>query len=134
MSIEGEEVILDFNHVVSDKDMVENLAEMIVAEEREAIAAWALEGLRRLIDQKGYTLPECHHARVAQMRRIVAVHPAGTRLDAREHVQVHAGDRAAAIDWSSCEGAHTAIVQVLILKPIANPATATTSPMSTPWS
>lgn len=43
---------------------------MIVAEEREAISAWALEGLPRLLDQRGYTLPPCHEMRQRQMRRI----------------------------------------------------------------
>lgn len=63
-------LVLDFNHPVAEKDKIENLAEMIVAEEREAIAAWALEGLRRVLDQKGYTLPACHEKRIHQMRRI----------------------------------------------------------------
>lgn len=63
-------LILDFNKPVAVEDRVENLAEMLVAEEREAIAAWALEGLRRVLDQRGYTEPKCHHLRVAQMRRI----------------------------------------------------------------
>lgn len=63
-------LILDFNNPVKEEDKIENLAEIIVAEEREAIAAWALEGLRRLLDQKGYTLPPSHELRVGQMRRI----------------------------------------------------------------
>ncbi|QGN54165.1 phage/plasmid primase, P4 family [Novosphingobium sp. Gsoil 351] len=63
-------LILDFNHPVAEKDQVKNLAEIIVAEEREAIAAWALEGVRRLLDQNGFTLPASHDSRVAQMRRI----------------------------------------------------------------
>lgn len=63
-------LILDFNKPVKDEDKIENLAESIVAEEREAIAAWALEGLRRVIERRGYTEPECHHKRTAQMRRI----------------------------------------------------------------
>lgn len=62
--------ILDFNHPVRAEDKVENLAEIIVAEERTAIAAWALAGLRRLLDQRGYTSPPCHTRRVSQMRRI----------------------------------------------------------------
>jgi putative DNA primase/helicase len=63
-------LILDFNKPVREEDKVENLAQLIVAEEREAIAAWALEGLRRLLDNRGYTLPVCHHRRISQMRRI----------------------------------------------------------------
>lgn len=63
-------MILDFNKPVAPEDRIDNLAEIIVAEEREAIAAWALEGLRRLLDQRGYTEPACHTKRLAQMRRI----------------------------------------------------------------
>lgn len=63
-------LVLDFNLPVREEDKIENLADLIVGEEREAIAAWALEGLRRLLNQRGYTLPECHDKRIAQMRRI----------------------------------------------------------------
>ena len=63
-------LILDFNKPVREEDKVEDLAEIIVAEEREAIAAWALEGLRRVLDNRRYTEPACHEKRVGQMRRI----------------------------------------------------------------
>nr|WP_275431469.1 phage/plasmid primase, P4 family [Sphingomonas sp. BT552] len=63
-------LILDFNKPVRDEDKIENLAEIIVAEEREAIAAWALEGLHRVLDQRGYTKPACHDKRMGSMRRI----------------------------------------------------------------
>jgi P4 family phage/plasmid primase-like protien len=63
-------LILDFNNPVKDEDKIENLAELIVSEEREALTAWALEGLRRVLNQKGYTLPACHDRRISQMRRI----------------------------------------------------------------
>jgi P4 family phage/plasmid primase-like protien len=63
-------LILDFNKPVREEDKIENLAALLVAEEREAIAAWALEGLRRVLDNRGYTLPECHEKRIGQMRRI----------------------------------------------------------------
>lgn len=62
-------LILDFNRVVEVEKRVENLAESVVAEERDAIAAWSLEGLRRLLDQRGYTEPACHHFRLGSMRR-----------------------------------------------------------------
>lgn len=62
-------LILDFNKPVAEEDKVEGLAEMIVAEERDAIAAWALEGIRRLLDNRGYTMPLCHETRLAQVRR-----------------------------------------------------------------
>jgi P4 family phage/plasmid primase-like protien len=63
-------LILDFNQVIPEEKQVKSLAELLVAEEREAIAAWALEGLRRVLDQNGYTLPPSHEHRVGQMRRI----------------------------------------------------------------
>ncbi len=63
-------LILDFNKPVAEEDKVDNLAAIIVSEEREAIAAWALEGLRRVVAKPGYTIPACHDARLAQMRRI----------------------------------------------------------------
>jgi P4 family phage/plasmid primase-like protien len=63
-------LILDFNKRVAEKDRVTNLAEIIVAEEREAIAAWTLEGLRRVIERGDFTEPACHTSRVGQMRRI----------------------------------------------------------------
>lgn len=63
-------LILDFNKPVADKDRIENLAEIIVSEERQAIAAWALEGLPRVLDARGFTIPACHEARLGQMRRI----------------------------------------------------------------
>jgi P4 family phage/plasmid primase-like protien len=62
--------VLDFNKPVAAGDRIEDLAEQIVAQEREAIAAWALEGLRRVLDRRGFTEPACHQQRLGQMRRI----------------------------------------------------------------
>src|SRR3546814_10396038 len=63
-------LVLDFNHPIREEDKIENLAQILVAEERGAIAAWALEGLHRLLDNRDYTTPSCHEQRLAQMRRI----------------------------------------------------------------
>lgn len=63
-------IILDFKKVVTAEKRIENLAESIVADEREAIAAWALAGLTRLIKQRDYTQPVSHLERMAQLRRI----------------------------------------------------------------
>lgn len=63
-------MILDFKKVVPADKVVENLAEAIVAEEREAIAAWALAGLGRLLKNRSYTEPASHQMRMAQLRRI----------------------------------------------------------------
>src|SRR3546814_5826599 len=45
-------LVLDFNHPIREEDKIENLAQILVAEERGAIAAWALEGLHRLLDNR----------------------------------------------------------------------------------
>lgn len=63
-------LILDFNNVVPRERQVKDLAESIVADEREAIAAWALEGLARLKKQGTYTEPASHKRRMEQLRRI----------------------------------------------------------------
>lgn len=63
-------LILDFNFPVAKEDRIENLSEILVAEEREAIAAWALEGLRRVLDNRSYTEPACHVQRMDQVRRL----------------------------------------------------------------
>ena len=62
-------LILDFNRIVSQDERIINFHEIIIAEEREAIAAWAVQGLQRLIDQREYTLPSSHHARINQVLR-----------------------------------------------------------------
>ena len=63
-------LILDFNCPVLEGDQIKDLDRIIVAEEREAIAAWALEGASRLLSNCGLTLPPSHHNRIHQMRRI----------------------------------------------------------------
>lgn len=63
-------LILDFGHVVPEDKQVKDLGKIILAEEREAIAAWVLEGLRRIIEKGTFTFPASHYLRVEQMRRI----------------------------------------------------------------
>lgn len=60
----------DFKNVVPEHLRVKNLAASIVADEREAIAAWALEGLPRLKKQGDYTKSASHNFRMEQLRRI----------------------------------------------------------------
>lgn len=62
-------LILDFKYVVPRDKRIENLAQVLIAEEREAIAAWAMEGLRRLLKQRDYTQPACHLRRLEEIRR-----------------------------------------------------------------
>lgn len=62
-------LILDFNRVVSESERVINFFEVLIAEEREAIAAWAVQGLHRLLANRDYTLPSSHHTRINQVTR-----------------------------------------------------------------
>lgn len=49
--------IFVFNRVVPQSERIINFHEALIAEEREAIAAWAVQGLRRLQSQNDYTQP-----------------------------------------------------------------------------
>lgn len=62
-------LILVFNRVVPPEKQVKTLAEDILADEREAIAAWAVQGLPRLLKQGHYTIPPSCEERLAQLRR-----------------------------------------------------------------
>lgn len=53
-------LILSFTHPVERDNVVVNLGTKILAEERESIAAWAVQGIARLKAQNGYTLPASH--------------------------------------------------------------------------
>jgi P4 family phage/plasmid primase-like protien len=62
-------LIFDFNRVVPVEERVLDFHQVLVAEEREAIAAWAVQGLRRLLAQKDYTQPASHLLRLNQVAR-----------------------------------------------------------------
>lgn len=49
-----------FNYQVRPEDIIPNIGRKIIAEEREAILAWAMEARARLTKQHGYTLSESH--------------------------------------------------------------------------
>ena len=53
-------LILEFNKAVSADKRKINIGDIIVAEEREAISAWAVLALDRLMRRREYTLPESH--------------------------------------------------------------------------
>lgn len=53
-------IIFEFTRKVADADRILNFADVVIAEEREAIAAWVADGLKRLLDQKEFTLPASH--------------------------------------------------------------------------
>jgi P4 family phage/plasmid primase-like protien len=53
-------VIFEFTRKVEEKDRILDFAQVVIAEEREAIAAWVVEALPRLLQQREYTLPASH--------------------------------------------------------------------------
>jgi len=63
-------MIWDFSYVVPDNKRIKDLAESIIADEREAIVAWALQGFARLRKQGDYTKSDSHNQRMEQLRRI----------------------------------------------------------------
>lgn len=62
-------LVFDFNNVVRDDERIVDFWKILIAEEREAIAAWAMQGLRRLQAQGDYTQPSSHHERLNQVLR-----------------------------------------------------------------
>ena len=62
-------LIFEFSHVLSDKEKIVDYHKILVSEEREAIAAWAVEGLQRLLKQRTFTTPISHTRRVEEMVR-----------------------------------------------------------------
>lgn len=63
-------IVLDFDRVIPESEQVKDLAKIIVAEEREAIAAWVLQGLRRILESGTFTRCQSSEDRIQQMRRI----------------------------------------------------------------
>lgn len=53
-------LILEFNKPVAPEKRKLGIGDIIVAEEREAIAAWAVLAMERLIEKREYTLPDSH--------------------------------------------------------------------------
>lgn len=60
-------LILRFNRPVRPEKRILDYGEVIATEEREGIAAWAVEALPRLLIQNEYTLPSSHKERVGEM-------------------------------------------------------------------
>jgi hypothetical protein len=56
-----------FSKAIPDKDKIEDYHLQVLQEEREAIAAWAVEGYRALRERRGYTLAESHKRCVDEM-------------------------------------------------------------------
>lgn len=60
-------LFLEWTRVVQKEHRIPGLAQIIVDAEREAIAAWAVQGYARVKEQGDYTLPSSHMALVDQM-------------------------------------------------------------------
>lgn len=60
-------LILRFNYPVQPAKRILDYGEIIAMEEREGIAAWAVEAMSRLMIQNEYTLPATHKQRVEEM-------------------------------------------------------------------
>lgn len=62
-------LILEFNRVIEAQKRIVKFHELLVSEEREAIAAWAVQGLERLQKQRTYTQPTSHETLLNLVRR-----------------------------------------------------------------
>ena len=60
-------LLLVYNRIVNVSDKVLDLGVLIAAEEREQIAAWAVEGITRAIMAGDYPLPSSHEERIAEV-------------------------------------------------------------------
>lgn len=53
-------LMLTFNKAVDEREVETDLGEKIAQEEREAIVAWAVQAMPRLLERQHYTLPHSH--------------------------------------------------------------------------
>jgi phage/plasmid-associated DNA primase len=60
-------LILEFNTPISAERRITDLGDIIVAEEREAIVAWAVLAMPRLLAQRDYTLPASHRQLIKEV-------------------------------------------------------------------
>jgi putative DNA primase/helicase len=60
-------LVLTFNKVVPKEERKLDLGDMIVAEEREAIVAWAVQSMMRLKAVREFTLPESHQQAIREI-------------------------------------------------------------------
>lgn len=60
-------LILQFNHPVGPSERIMDLGEIIAAEEREAITAWAVEALPRVMERREYMIPSSHEILIAEV-------------------------------------------------------------------
>lgn len=62
-------LVLRFNRVMMGENRIVDYHDELVAEEREAIAAWAMQSIGRLLRKHDYTLPATHHTVINSVRR-----------------------------------------------------------------
>lgn len=60
-------VILSFNRIVPDCEKIRGLGDIIVAEEREAIASWCIGAMAELNSASDYYLPDSHYKLINAM-------------------------------------------------------------------
>lgn len=60
-------LILEFKNIVKEEDKIRDIGKIVVAEERECIAAWAIEAMFDLKDRGDFTLPQSHVNIISEM-------------------------------------------------------------------
>lgn len=63
-------LILGFDRVVTDEEKIPGLAQSIIAEEREGIAAWVIAGLQDLLSRGRLPQPASHLKLIGELRRV----------------------------------------------------------------
>lgn len=84
--------------------------DLIVAEEREAIVAWAVQAMPRLLQANEYTLPKSHHETIYQIVtmnnsvRMFLLESAKVRIVPDQPEEIIAEKKLYALYWSFCLG------------------------------
>lgn len=60
-------VILSFRRIVRKEERVLNIGDIIAAEEREAIASWAVGTISDLLNKRDFSLPPSHYDKIKEM-------------------------------------------------------------------
>lgn len=60
-------LVLEFNHPVAEDKRKIDIGDLIVAEEREAICAWAVEAMGRLLENNEYTISDSHKQAIREI-------------------------------------------------------------------
>lgn len=60
-------LILSFKNIVKKEDRIRDIGDLIAAEEREAIAAWAIGCMKEMKSQGDFTLPQSHFQMMNEM-------------------------------------------------------------------